>query len=107
MPTCSIAPLIHDHDLVGHLEGFFLIVGDEDAGDVNLVVQPAEPLPQLLPHLGVECAERLVEQQHLRLDGQRPGQRHPLPLAAGKLRGIPLFQPFQPDQVQQLLDTRR
>jgi hypothetical protein len=27
---------------------------------------------------GVECRERLVEQQHRRRDGQRAGQRHPL-----------------------------
>ena len=43
-------------------------------------------LPQLLPHLGVERAERLVEQQHLRLGRERAGQRDALPLAAGELR---------------------
>jgi hypothetical protein len=62
-------------------------VGDEDAGDVDLVVQPPQPAPQLLAHLGVERAERLVEQQHLRLDRQRAGQRHALALAAGELEG--------------------
>ena len=76
---------------------------DEDARHVDLVVQPAQPLPQLLPHLGVEGAERLVEQQHLRLDRQRPGQGHALPLAAGELRGIAICQPVQPNQVQQFL----
>ena len=42
--------------------------------------------PQLDADLGVERAERLVEQQHLGLVGQRPGQRHPLLLAARELR---------------------
>ena len=39
-------------------------------------------------HLGVERRERLVEQQHARLDRQRPGQRDPLLLAAGQLAGV-------------------
>src|SRR2546422_8172294 len=38
-----------------------LVVGDEHAGHVDLVVQATEPLAQLLAHLGVERAERLVE----------------------------------------------
>ena len=88
VPTCSIAALVHDHDAVGDLERLFLVVGDEHAGDVNLVVQPAQPLAQLLAHLGVERAERLVEQQHLRLGRERPRQRDALPLAAGELRRV-------------------
>jgi hypothetical protein len=40
-----------------------------------------------LTHLRVERAERLVEQQQLRLGGQRPRERHPLALAAGELGG--------------------
>ena len=54
-------------------------------GDVQLVVQAAQPAAQLLAHLGVERAERLVEQQHARLDGQRAGERDALALAAGEL----------------------
>ena len=37
---------------------------------------------------GVERRERLVEQDDLGLDGQRPGQGHPLLLAAGELVGV-------------------
>jgi hypothetical protein len=50
--------------------------------------RPAQPAAQFLAHLGVERAERLVEQQHARLDGQRAGQRHALPLAARELRRV-------------------
>ena len=78
--------LVHHHDAVGELERLFLVVGDEHAGQVDLGVQPAQPAAQLLAHLGVERAERLVEQQHLRLDRQRARQRDALPLAAGELR---------------------
>jgi hypothetical protein len=61
-------PLVHHHHLVGDLQGLLLVVGDEDAGDVNLVVQTAQPAAQLQAHLGVEGAEGLIEQEHLRLD---------------------------------------
>ena len=54
---------------------------------MDLVVQAAQPLAQLGAHLGVERAERLVEQQHARLDGERARERHPLALAAGELVG--------------------
>jgi hypothetical protein len=35
--------VIHHHDAIRDLERFLLIVGDEDAGDVDLVVQAAQP----------------------------------------------------------------
>ena len=41
VPTCSMRPVVHDHHPVGDLEGLLLVVGDEDAGDVDLVVQRA------------------------------------------------------------------
>ena len=57
----------------------------------NRVVVPtssldaADLVAQLDPDLGVERGQRLVEQQHRRLDRQRPGEGHPLLLAAGQL----------------------
>ena len=70
--------VVHDHDPVGHLHGLLLVVGDEHGGHVDLVVQAAQPGPQLLADLGVEGAEGLVQQQHARL--RRPG-RGPGPCA--------------------------
>ena len=75
-----------------HVHGLLLVVGHEDRGDVGLVVQPAQPVAQLLAHAGVERAEGLVEQQHGGLDGQRPGQGHALPLPAGELGRIAVGQ---------------
>ena len=68
------------------------------------VVQVAQPLAQLGAHLGVEGAEGLVEEQHLGLDGQGPGQGHALALAARELGGVALAQVGQPDQLEQLVD---
>ena len=61
-------------------------------------------MPQVGAHLGVERAERLVEQQHLRVDGERAGQRHPLALAAGQLRRVAVLEPVEADDLEQLVD---
>ena len=46
--------------------------------------------------IAVQRGKRLVQQNDLRLGAENPRQRHPLLLTAGKLGGIPLFQPLQP-----------
>ena len=98
------APLVHHHDLVGHLHGFFLVVGDDHGGDMHLVVEIAQPGPQFLAHLGVEGAEGLIEQQHPRLHSQGPSQGHPLALAAGELGGVAVAKALQLHQLQQLIN---
>ena len=62
---------------------------------------------QLLAHARVERAERLVEQQHLRLDRERAGERHALALAAGELRRVAVAEVREPDEIQQLVDRAR
>ena len=76
------AALVQQDDLAGHLHRLLLVMGDQHRGGALLVVQAAQPLAQLGPHRGVERPERLVEQQDTGLHGQRPGERHPLPLPA-------------------------
>ena len=96
--------LVHDGDAIGDFERLFLIVRDENAGDVHFVVQLPQPAAQLLAHFGVERAERLVQQQHARLDGQRASQRDALALAAGELRREAPSLILQLDQVEQLVN---
>ena len=62
--------------------------------------------PDAGPQVGIQRRERLVEQDQLRLDGQRPGQGDPLLLAAGQLVRVALAQPGQADGLQQLADAR-
>jgi hypothetical protein len=95
--------LVDDDDLVGDLECLLLVVRDEHGGDVHLVVQSAQPVPQFLAHLGVQRPERLVEQQHGRLHREGPGQRHPLPLTARELRRQPVGELRKMDQRQQVV----
>src|SRR5262249_8435103 len=102
-PDLLDAPLVHDHDPIRHLEGLLLIVGDEHAGDVNLVVQAAEPRAQLLAHLRIERAEGLVEEQDLGLRGKRPGECDALALAArelGRQRALESFELHEPEQLR-------
>ena len=64
----------------------------------RLVVQASQPDAQLLADARVERAERLVEQQHLGLDRERPGERHALPLAARELGRVAVGEVLDLDQ---------
>ncbi len=99
--------LVHHHHSVRHLERFFLVVRHQNRGDMDLFVQPPQPIAQPLPHLGIERAERFIEQQHPRFDGERPRQRYALPLPARKLRRIPVAKVFKLNQLQQFINLRR
>ena len=70
---------------------------------MQLIVQAAQPAAKLLAHFGVERAERLVQQQHPRLDGQRAGEGDALPLSTGELGGKAVAGPVQLDQLKQLV----
>ena len=56
--------------------------------------------PRLHAQLGVEIGQRLVEQQHLRLDRERARDRHALLLAAGELAGAARLEPGELHQLQ-------
>ena len=105
VPSCSIDAVVHDRDAVGQFQRFLLIVGDEDARQVNVVVQPAQPAAQLLAHLRIERAERFVEEQHLRFDRERARERHALTLTAGQLGGAAIRHEVQLHELQQLPDA--
>ena len=99
--------MVEDDDAVGDLHRLLLVVRDEHGRDVDLVVQAPQPLAQLGADVGVERAERLVEQQDLGLDGQRAGERHALALAAGELGRVARLVAVEADDLQQLVDLRR
>jgi hypothetical protein len=59
-----------------------------DRGDAEVALHVSDLLAQRDADLDVQRGERLVEQQDLRLNGERASQRHALLLAAGELVGI-------------------
>ena len=73
---------------------------DVDERDAHLALHPLQLELQLLAELEVQRAQRLVEQQHLGLVDQGPGQRHALALAAGKLGRFAAAEPGQADHLQ-------
>ena len=73
---------------------------------MRLLVQPPQPHAQLLAHGRVERAERLVEQQHARLDGEGARERHALALAARELRRIAVGEAVELHEREQLVDAR-
>src|SRR3954447_6877342 len=93
----------HD-DPVGELQRLLLIVRHEHRGNMDLLVQLTKPAPQFLAYLGVERAERFVEQQNARLDGERACERNALALAAGQLVRQPLPERAELHQLEQLID---
>jgi hypothetical protein len=78
-----------------------LIVGYEDRRRADLALNPPQVAAQIDADLGIERAERLVEQQHLGLVGQRACQRHPLLLPARELARHACAQPGQAHQLEQ------
>src|SRR5206468_10249182 len=77
----------------------------ENAGHMELGVQPANPLPEVLPDLGVERPERLVEEEDLRLGRERTGEGNALALPSGELRRVGAGEAVELDQAEQLADA--
>jgi hypothetical protein len=77
-------------------------VGDVDGRDAGLLLDLLEPDAGLLPELGVQVREGLVQQEHVGVVDEGAGQRDPLLLAARQLAGIVLLVALQVDQFQEL-----
>ncbi len=60
-------------------------MGDIDEGDPQLLLDAFQLHLHLLPKLQIQGAQGLVQEQHLGMVHQRPGNGNPLLLAAGKL----------------------
>ena len=96
-------PVAHDRDAVAHRQRLVLVVGDVDERDLELLLDPLQLDLEVDPQPRVERAERLVEQQHRRLQHERAGERDPLLLAAGELRGAALAEALQSHEVHRLV----
>ncbi len=92
-------PMIQHGNPVGHRKGFVVIVGDQD----SRCLRPAQQCEKILlhppGHIGVEIAERLVQEQHDGILHQGPRECHALLLSAGEFVRVAAFQPFQAGQL--------
>jgi hypothetical protein len=94
--------LVHEADARGDRHRLFLVMGDDDEGGAGLFLDVHQLELRLLAQLGVECAERFVEQEQLRILGERTGERHALALAAGKLVRLAFGEILHLHQLQHL-----
>ncbi len=84
-PPVHLPPVEQPHDPLG-LVGLLLIVRDHHDGGLVLAVERLEDAHDLVAHLRVEVAGRLVGEQDPRPADDRPGDGDALLLAARELR---------------------
>ncbi len=75
---------VEEHQAVGVLGRQGEVVQGSEHGDGALPAQALHQVEHLLLVADVERGGRLVEEQHRRILGHRPGQHHPLPLPSGQ-----------------------
>ena len=86
--------LIGNDDLVSNFNRLVLIVRDENARHTDGRNHLTQPAAKLQAYLCVNRRKRFIEQQQLRLRRQRTGKGNSLPLSAGQLIRIAVFQAF-------------
>ena len=79
---------MHDGDPVGEAHRLDLVVGDVDRRCPALLQDALQLGAHLQAQERVEVGERLIHQEHLRLDREGARHRHPLPLPARELAGV-------------------
>ena len=96
----------HHGDPVGHRQRLVLVVRDEHERDADLALDPLELHLHRLAQLEVQRGQRLVEQQYRRAVDQGPGERDPLPLAAGQGARLVLVAAGELHEFEHLADAR-
>ena len=76
---------VHHADPVGDVPDHREVVGDDQVGQAELVLQVLQQVDHLGLHRDVQRGHRLVGDDQVRVDRQRPGDADALPLAAGEL----------------------
>ena len=94
-------------DLVAELHRLVDVVGDEEDGLAQLILQPEELVLELLADHRVDRAERLVHEHHRRVGGQRARHPDPLLLAARELVGVAVGVRLGKADALEQLDARR
>ena len=80
--------MVHEDNDVGQIQSLRHVVGDEDEGLVQLLLEALHLLLQGAAGHGVQGAEGLIHQDDRRGGGQCPEDADALLLSAGHLRGV-------------------
>ena len=76
---------VHHRDPVGDVPRQPEVVGDHEDAETELLTELEQEREDLAADRRVEAGDRLVGDQQLRLEGERAGDQHALPLATGQL----------------------
>ena len=96
---------VHHRDPVTQVVHDAQVMGDEEIREVELVAQVLQQVDDLGLNGDVECGDRLVADDELRIQRERSRDAHPLALAAAHLVGIAIREGgMQPADGQQLGD---
>ena len=98
-------PRAHDDHPIGQLHGFIDVVGHEDDRLALRFPDAQQLAAHDQPGDGIERAERLVEEQHVGIDGQRARDFHALLHAARELLRIRLLESLKTDQLDVVGDA--
>ena len=83
--------MVCDDNLIDHLDGFILIMGDKNACNAKLYNHLAKPVAKFGADFCIDCRKRLIEKKYLRIRCKCAGKCHSLTLPAGQLVRITLF----------------
>ena len=95
-----------DADLVGERNGVLVVVRDEQRRQAELAQELLELAAYRDLGVRVERRERLVEQQHAGIAGERPGERDSLALATRELGRPRLREMRDAESLEQLVGPR-
>ena len=87
--------LVHDDDGVGHSERFLLIVRDVDKGNARCLLDALQLVLHILTQTKIKCAQRFIEQKHLRPVNERARDCHALLLTAGEGSDLAVFKSLE------------
>lgn len=94
------APGVHHGEIIGHGQGFLLVVGNQDGGNPGVAEDAFDLAAQAHPEGGVQGTEGFVQEDDVRGDGQGPGQGDALAFTPGEGRGTPVGERGQFHQTQ-------
>ena len=81
------AAQVHDRDPIAQVPDHGEVVRDQQQREPEFVAQVTQQVEHGRLDAHVQRGDRLVGDQHVGAQHQRPGDRHPLPLATGELPG--------------------
>ena len=79
-----------------------MVVGDEDKGDAEALLNVLQLRLHILAQLQIQSSKGLVKQKHLWTGHDRPCNGHPLLLTTGQSPDLALFKPLEIDQLDRL-----